>query len=49
MSRSGERQYGDWEASIRAAARPFRRRRIVLVTAEVAISGLLIIAALFGS
>lgn len=48
MSRSGERQYGDWEERTRAAARPVGWRRIVLFCVTALLVGSLLWTAFFG-
>jgi hypothetical protein len=48
MSRSGERQYGDWEERACAAARPVRWRPFVMSGLAVMLAVALIVTALFG-
>jgi hypothetical protein len=48
MSRSGERQYGDWEGRAHAAARPVRWRRLAASALAMIVAAALIGTALFG-
>lgn len=48
MSRSGERQYGDWEARARSGARPVRWWPVLRNGLTFALAAAAIMIALFG-